>query len=121
VTDDAALAEKCHPLRSPSVNSNNPEGSSILSAGFPNGCAFPARTAGSDWLYLQMVKQRDERGRVNGIKRRVRFGKKSEVIALLGKSTAYVERSKLTSRLFNGRPSVNRVSWILGAPTSSRR
>lgn len=58
---------------------------------------------GSDWLYLQMVKQRDERGRVNGIKLRVQFGKKSEVIALLGKSTAYIERSNLTSRLFNGR------------------
>jgi hypothetical protein len=55
------------------------------------------------WLYLQMVKQRDERGRVKGIKLRVVFGKKSEVIALLGKSTAYIERSNLTSRLFNGR------------------
>ena len=55
------------------------------------------------WLYLQMVKQRDEHGRVKGIKLRVVFGKKSEVLALLGKSTAYIERSNLTSRLFNGR------------------
>jgi hypothetical protein len=55
------------------------------------------------WLYLQMVKQRDERGRVQGIKLRVVFGKKAEVLALLGKSTAYIERSNLTSRLFNGR------------------
>jgi hypothetical protein len=55
------------------------------------------------WLYLQMVKQRDERGRVKGIKLRAVFGKKSDVIALLGKSTAYIERSNLTSRLFNGR------------------
>jgi hypothetical protein len=55
------------------------------------------------WLYLQMVKQRDERGRLKGIKLRVIFGKKSEVLALLGKSTAYIERSNLTSRLFNGR------------------
>jgi len=61
------------------------------------------KRAGSGWLYLQMVKQRDERGRVNGIKLRVRLGKRSEVIALLGKSTAYIERSNLTSRLFNGR------------------
>jgi hypothetical protein len=61
------------------------------------------KRAGSGWLYLQMVKQRDERGRVKGIKLRVVFGKKSEVIALLGKSTAYIERSNLTSRLFNGR------------------
>ena len=55
------------------------------------------------WLYLQMVKQRDERGRVKGIKLREVFGTKSEVLALLGKSTAYIERSNLTSRLFNGR------------------
>ena len=50
-----------------------------------------------------MVKHRDGRGRVKGIKLRVVFGKKSEVLALLGKSTAYIERSNLTSRLFNGR------------------
>ncbi len=55
------------------------------------------------WQYLQMVKQRDERGHLKGIKLRVVFGKKSEVLALLGKSTAYIERSNLTSRLFNGR------------------
>jgi len=55
------------------------------------------------WQYLQMVKQRDERGRVRGIKLRVVFGKRSELLALLGKSTAYIERSNLTSRLFNGR------------------
>lgn len=61
------------------------------------------KRAGAEWLYLQMVKQRDVRGRVQGIKLRVRFGKLSEVLALLGKSTAYVERSNLTSRLFNGR------------------
>jgi hypothetical protein len=39
------------------------------------------KRAHSGWLYLQMVKQRDERGRVKGIKL----------------------RSNLTSRLFNGR------------------
>ena len=65
---------------------------------------YPTRKrARPGWLYLQMVKQRDERGRVKGIKLRVVFGKKSEVLALLGKSTAYIERSNLTSRLFNGR------------------
>ena len=58
---------------------------------------------GSGWLYLQMVKQRDEHGRFQGTKLRVIFGKKAEVIALLGKSTAYIERSNLTSRIFNGR------------------
>jgi len=58
---------------------------------------------GSDWLYLQMVKQRDELGRFQGTKLRVIFGTKAEVIELLGKSTAYIERSNLTSRLFNSR------------------
>ena len=56
-----------------------------------------------DWQYLQMVKQRDEQGRFQGTKLRVIFGTKAEVIELLGKSTAYIERSNLTSRLFNGR------------------
>lgn len=54
-------------------------------------------------MYLQMVKQRDEHGRFQGTKLRVIFGPKAEVVALLGKSTAYIERSNLTSRLFNGR------------------
>jgi hypothetical protein len=58
---------------------------------------------GSDWQYLQMVKQRDEHGRFQGTKLRLIFGSKAEVIALLGKSTAYIERSNLTSRLFNSR------------------
>ncbi|HKZ87817.1 MAG TPA: transposase [Candidatus Bathyarchaeia archaeon] len=58
---------------------------------------------GSDWLYLQMVKQRDEQGRFEGTKLRVIFGTKAEGIDLLGESTAYIERSNLTSRLFNGR------------------
>ena len=58
---------------------------------------------GSDWLYLQMVKQRDEHGRFEGVKLRAIFGTKAEVIELLGESTAYIERSNLTSRLFNSR------------------
>ena len=61
------------------------------------------KKARSGWQYLQMVKQRDEHGRVQGVKLRVVFGQKSELLALLGKSTAYIERSHLTSRLFNGR------------------
>lgn len=58
---------------------------------------------GSSWQYVQMVKQRDAHGRMQEIKIRVVFGKRAEVLALLGKSTAYIERSNLTSRLFNGR------------------
>ncbi len=58
---------------------------------------------GKDWRYLQMVKQRDEHGHLEGIELRAIWGQKEELIALLGKSTAYVERSNLTTRLFNGR------------------
>lgn len=64
---------------------------------------------GSDWIYLQMIKQRDAQGRFlpcearAGTKLRVIFGTKAQVVALLGTSTAYIERSHLTSRLFNGR------------------
>jgi hypothetical protein len=54
------------------------------------------------WQYLQMVKQR-ENGRVVGIKLRVIYGDKVQVLALLGKSTAYIERTHLTMRLFNSR------------------
>jgi hypothetical protein len=58
---------------------------------------------GTGWLYLQMVKQRDAQSHFAGTKLKVIFGSQSEVINLLGKSTAYIERSHLTSRLFNGR------------------
>ena len=54
------------------------------------------------WQYLQVVKQR-QNGRVVGTKLRVVFGDEEDVLELLGKSTAYVERTHLTMRLFNGR------------------
>jgi hypothetical protein len=54
------------------------------------------------WQYLQVVKQR-ENGRVVGTELRVIFGDEEEVLGLLGKSTAYIERTHLTMRLFNGR------------------
>lgn len=58
---------------------------------------------GADWLYLQMVKQRDEHGHFAGTILKAIFGSLQEVTQLLGKTTAYIERSNLTSRLFNGR------------------
>jgi hypothetical protein len=54
------------------------------------------------WQYLQVVKQR-ENGRVIGTQLRVIFGDEKEVLELLGKSTAYIERTHLTMRLFNSR------------------
>lgn len=56
----------------------------------------------SGWKYLQMVKQR-ENGRVVGVELRVIYGNHQEVLALLGKSTAYIERTHLTMRHFNSR------------------
>jgi hypothetical protein len=54
------------------------------------------------WQYLQVVKQR-ENGRIVGVTLRVVFGDEDEVLERLGKSTAYIERTHLTMRLFNGR------------------
>jgi hypothetical protein len=54
------------------------------------------------WQYVQMIKQR-ENGRVVGTKLRVVFGDPVETLELLGQSTAYIERTHLTMRLFNGR------------------
>ena len=52
--------------------------------------------------YLQVVKQR-EKGRVVGLRLRVVYGDKEDVLHLLAHNTAYVERTHLTSRHFNSR------------------
>ena len=54
------------------------------------------------WQYLQTVKER-ENGYVVGIRLRVIYGKKKDVLNLLVHNTAYVERTHLTSRHFNSR------------------
>lgn len=56
-----------------------------------------------DWLYLQMVKQRNEHGRLQDVKLKAIWGSQAELIELLGKSTAYIERSNLTTRIFSAR------------------
>ena len=55
-----------------------------------------------NWQYLQVVKKR-KNGRVVGTYLRVIYGDREEVLRLLGSSTAYVERTHLTSRHFNSR------------------
>ena len=45
----------------------------------------------------------DEHGHFAGTILKAIFGSLQEVTQLLGKTTAYIERSNLTSRLFNGR------------------
>ncbi len=70
-----------------------------------SGCGrpFKRKKPGKDGLYLQMVKQRDEHGRWIGTKLQAIFGTLEELTCLLGKTTAYIERNNLTSRLFNSR------------------
>jgi hypothetical protein len=55
------------------------------------------------WQYLQFIKHRDAPGRLIETELRVIFGNPEAVLALFGQSTAYVERTHLTMRLFNGR------------------
>lgn len=55
------------------------------------------------WKYLQIVKQRDGKGRFLGIRFKAVYGDLQELIELLGKSTAYVERTHLTVRTFSSR------------------
>lgn len=55
------------------------------------------------WQYLQVVKKRDARGRFLGTERRVIFGEEEAVLALLGRSTAYIERTHLQMRKQNSR------------------
>ncbi len=58
---------------------------------------------GGDWLYLQMVKQHDDRGHFVGTKLKAVYGELHDLTKLLGESTAYIERDNLTSRMFNAR------------------
>jgi IS1 family transposase len=50
-----------------------------------------------------MVKHRDEHGHLISTELRIIFGQPAEVLALFGKRMAYIERTHLTMRLFNGR------------------
>ncbi len=60
------------------------------------------KQAQSGWQYLQVVKKR-QNGRVVGTELRVIYGDEKKVLALLGQSTSYIERTHLTMRHFNGR------------------
>jgi hypothetical protein len=55
-----------------------------------------------DWQYVQVIKERSG-NRVTGVQIKVVYGEASEVLALMGGHTAYVERTNLTSRQMNGR------------------
>jgi len=55
------------------------------------------------WQSLQLVKHRNAQGRLRTTELRVIFGQREAVLAQLGQSTAYVERTHLTMRMCNGR------------------
>jgi hypothetical protein len=69
------------------------------------GIGRPAtlKQAQDGWQYLQFIKHRDEHGRLLDTELKVIFGDPETVLGLFGKSTAYIERTHLTMRLFNGR------------------
>jgi hypothetical protein len=66
--------------------------------GRPPSCKQPQL----DWQYVHVVKERSG-NRVTGVHIKVVYGDPTEVLALMGGHTAYVERTNLTSRQMNGR------------------
>ncbi len=57
---------------------------------------------GSEWKYLQVKKIRSG-SRLVEVQTKVVFGDPREVLEVLGRHTAYIERSQLTSRQMNAR------------------
>jgi hypothetical protein len=57
---------------------------------------------GTDWQYVQVVKER-QGNRVTGVSVRVIYGDPKTTLSVLGGHTAYVERTHLTSRQMNAR------------------
>ena len=55
------------------------------------------------WKYLQVIKERNEKDRVTGTKKKAIFGEKESLLELFEEHTAYVERTHLTMRQMNGR------------------
>ena len=64
-----------------------------------------------DWKYLQMIKERDDKGNLLGIRLKPIYGELEELVELLGKSTAYVERTHLTMRTFSSRLSRKSIAF----------
>ena len=64
-----------------------------------------------EWKYLQMIKERDDKSRFLGIRLKAVYGDPEELIQLLGKSTAYVERTHLTMSTFSSRPTRKSIAF----------
>ena len=64
-----------------------------------------------EWKYLQMIKERDDKGNFLGTRLKAVYGDPEELIQLLGRSTAYVERTHLTMRTFSSRPTGKSIAF----------
>ncbi|RMG85281.1 MAG: transposase [Chloroflexi bacterium] len=104
------LKQRGHPDTPPPLVSDGCEGITVALVGVygqvprysGRGRPPKKKRAGEGWQYLQLVKQRNEHGAVIAAEPRVVFGDEEQVLAL-GCSTAYVERTHLTSRQMNRR------------------
>ena len=64
----------------------------------------PSKKQGSSaWQYLQVIKQRDTKGRLLEIQPKAIFGDEQNLLELFGCHTAYIERTHLTMRNDNRR------------------
>jgi hypothetical protein len=63
------------------------------------------------WKYLQIVKQRDGKGKFLGIRFKAVYGDLEKLVGFLGKSTAYVERTHLTMRTSSSRLSRKSIAF----------
>ncbi len=66
-----------------------------------SGRPSPRPEPGKDWRYLQMVKQRDVQVSLQEVQLRDAWVQKEKLIELLEKSTTYIKRSNLATRLSN--------------------
>jgi hypothetical protein len=55
------------------------------------------------WKYLQVIKERDDAGRVTGTTKKAIFGEEESLLEIFEEHTAYVERTHLTMRQMNSR------------------
>lgn len=104
------MLKKAHPHGPPAVASDGKGGyeeAMVETWGVVppyRGWGRPAtrKRPGPDWQYLQVKKIRSG-SRLIGVQTEVIFGDEQEVVDVLGRHTAYIERSQLTSRQMNGR------------------
>ena len=63
----------------------------------------PKKAGQEGWKYLQVIKERDDAGRVTGTRKKAIFGEEERLLEIFEEHTAYVERTHLTMRQMNSR------------------